>query len=436
MLIVIASILITPAQALSPLWVFGLPENDQYGATTEDAFSGSHFLNCLAISDNGKTIAAGTYDGSIYLLNETGGLLWNGPVICGTCFINSFRLSSYGNYLAVSDSCSAPASNPAKSIRLMHRSGETLWNYPVGTFVFHSAISSNGSCTVFGSYDTVTCFDENGSSLWNYPINVPVTSLDLSEDEKSTVAVLDHASVICLNMSGGVVWKQDFRAINDMKMSGDGKYVCLISSKILSCLDREGATLWERSLPRNGIMLDVSDAGNIIVVRTSGGVCSYDLSGNNLWDYRSESLESHTHPLSPPPMTLSEDGMYTAFISGQSLIILTHTGISAGNFSCEEPLSGVAISSGGEEIVAITENDLYFFKNPAYAPASAVTTNARQIVLDQPDIGEKVTYRGSESAFSVFYKPAILPYVLGAFIIVTISTVYYLVRRYRRNGAR
>jgi outer membrane protein assembly factor BamB len=432
--ILMASFFIISAQALSPLWISGLAESDQN--ITDVVDTGSHFLNYLAISDGGKTIAAGTYDGNMYLVNETGAVLWNRTTSSDTRYLHSLLLSPDGNYLAVSDSGSVPASNPKKSIRLIHKSGETLWNNPARTFVFYSAISSNGSCTVFGSYDDITCFDKTGSSLWTYPVNDRITSLDMSEDGKSTVAVLDHSSVLCLNMRGEEVWKHEFRDVNDMKMSGDGNYVCLISSKTLYCLNREGTTLWKRALAEDGIMLEVSETGNTIVVRTPERAFSYDLSGNKVWEYRSEYPGSSIHPLSPPLMALSGDGLYTAFISGQSLLLLNQTGISSGNFSSEEPLSGVAISSDGEDVVAITKKDLYFFKNPAYVPDSSVTTNARQNATGQPLIGEKVPYQGTESVFSVFYKSALLPYVIGALFLVATGAAYYLLRWYRRNGAQ
>lgn len=429
-----ASIVIIPAQAQSPLWITGLAESDQN--ITDVVDTGSHFLNYLAISDDGKTIAAGTYDGSVYLVNETGAVLWNKTTSSGTRYLHSLLLSPDGNYLAVSDSGSVPASNPEKNIRLIHKSGEALWNKPARTFVFHSAISLNGSCTVFGSYGDITCFDKNGLSLWTYPVSTPVTSLDMSKDGGYIVAVLDHTSVIYLNLSGEEIWKHEFPNVNDIKMSGDGNYVCLLSSKALYCLNHEGVTLWKRVLAEDGIMLDVSETGNAIVVRTPGSVFSYDLSGNRLWEYRLKYPGPHIHPLSPLPLALSNDGAYTAFISGQSLILLNQTGIVAGNFSSEEQLSGVAISSDEENIMAITKKDLYCFKNPAYVPDSTVTTNARQNATGQPLIGEKVPYHGSGSLFSGFYKSALLPYALGALFLVTTGAVYYVVQRYRRNGAQ
>lgn len=369
-----ASIIIIPAQALSPLWISDLLETDQNITGAQNPLSNSHFLIDLAISDDGKIIAAGTYDGSIYHMNETGAVLWNRSMFSNTFYINSFSLSSDGNYLAISDSNSAPASHPMKRMSLINNSGEILWNYSARTFVFYSAISSNGSCSVFGSYDNITCFDKNGLPLWDYPVNAPVTSLDMSEDGGYTVAVLGHKSVICLNMSGSVLWEHEFRTVNDMKISGDGNYICLSTTSLrkLYFLNNKGAILWNRTLPHSGIMCELSYAGDIIVVRTTGGVYSYDQSGKFRWQYNSEYLQSCVHPSSPPVISLSKDGRYTVFVSGQSFILLNETGSKTGNFSCEDPISGVDISYDGGDIVVITNKGLYFFENPVYSPDSFV----------------------------------------------------------------
>ena len=382
-----ASIIIIPAQALSPLWISGLSETDQNITDAQNSLSSSHFLIDLAISEDGKTIAAGTYDSSIYYMNETGAVLWNRSMCYDTFYINSFSLSSDGNYLAVSDSASAPASNPMKRMSFRNNSGETLWNYLARTFVFYSAISSDGSCSVFGSYDNITCFDKNGSSLWNYPVNAPVTSLDMSEDGEYTLAVLGHKSVICLNMSGSVLWEHEFRTVNDMKISGDGNYICLssISLRKLYFLNNKGAILWNRTLPHTGIMCELSYTGDIIVVRTTGGVYSYDQSGKVRWQYNSEYLQSCVHPLSPPVISLSKYGRYTVFVSGQSFILLNETGYETENFSCEDLISGVDISSDGGNIVAITNKDLYFFKNPVYSSDSFVLENKGSDSTDPVD---------------------------------------------------
>ncbi|MCK4269237.1 MAG: PQQ-binding-like beta-propeller repeat protein [Methanogenium sp.] len=382
-----ASIIIIPAQALSPLWISGLLETDQNITDAQNPLSSSHFLSDLAISDDGKTIAAGTYDGSIYYMNETGAVLWNRSMCYDIFYINSFSLSSDGNYLAVSDSGSAPASNPMKRMNLINNSGETLWNYSARTFVFYSAISSNGSCSVFGSYDNIRCFDKNGSSLWNYPVNAPVTSLDISEDGEYTLAVLGHKLVICLNMSGSVLWEHDFHAVNDMKICGDGNYICLSSTSLrkLYFLNNKGAILWNRTLPHTGIMCDLSYTGDIIVVRTTGGVYSYDQSGKFRWQYNSEYPQSSVHPSSPPVISLSKDGRYTVFVSGQSFILLNETGSKTGNFSCEDPISGVDISSDDGDIVAITNKCLYFFENPVSSSNSFVLEDKESNSTDPVD---------------------------------------------------
>jgi hypothetical protein len=57
--------------------------------------------------------------------------------------------------------------------------------------------------------------------------------------------------------------------------------------------------------------------------------------------------------------------------------------------------------------------------------------SAPQTLLEQPEIGDTVTYHGSEDAFSMFYEPVLLWYVLGAVIVLLLG--YYLVRTYRRK---
>ncbi|NLT21964.1 MAG: hypothetical protein GXX82_02845 [Syntrophorhabdus sp.] len=59
--------------------------------------------------------------------------------------------------------------------------------------------------------------------------------------------------------------------------------------------------------------------------------------------------------------------------------------------------------------------------------------NARQLVLEQPEVGDTTTYHGSRSAFSVFYDPVLLGCGLGAAIVLSVG--YYLIRTYRGKDA-
>ncbi|WP_366515151.1 hypothetical protein [Methanoculleus sp.] len=88
--------------------------------------------------------------------------------------------------------------------------------------------------------------------------------------------------------------------------------------------------------------------------------------------------------------------------------------------------SGIAHASAQpDEDVQIT---------PTGGEASAADMeNARQTVLEEPEVGDTVTYHGSESAFSVFYDPVLLGYALGA--VIVLSAGYYLVRKHRRKNA-
>ncbi|WP_317136785.1 WD40 repeat domain-containing protein [Methanochimaera problematica] len=365
LLMIMTSFIIIPAHALSPLWISSLTGTDQNITSFQD--TDSHFLNYLAISEDGKNIVTGTYDGSIYFINETGAVLWNKTALYDTSYTNSLRLSSNGNYIAFSDSGSAPASNPPKKIGLMNKAGEALWNYSARTFIFHSAISSNGSRSVFGSHDNISCFDINGSFLWNHPVKSPVTSLDISEDGVYTIAATEQGPVVCLNISGSVLWEHEFSNVNEMKISGDGNYICISgdSFRTLYYLDNKGEILWNRTMPDTDVVIcELSHSGDNIVVRTTGAVSCYDRYGNPKWQYNTSSRQPLVHTLSPQIMSLSKNGSYSVIATGQSFILLNKTGYETGNFSCEDSISGVDISYDGSDIVAINNKKLFFFRNP------------------------------------------------------------------------
>ncbi len=364
-LLLIAFIII-PAQALSPLWVSNLTEIDQDIQDT----SGRHFLLFLAISDDGKTIAAASFDGSIYLMNETGEVLRNITGGNKSSEILSFSLSSDGNFLALSSVSSGPPLNPLnlpKNITLMDRNCEELWNHPTRTFVYDSKVSSDGLFSVFGDYENITCVDRNGSILWIYPVDALVLSLDIPDNCEYIVAVTDNQKAFCLNRSGSVVWENKFRSPYDIKISADGNYVCLTTYlRKMYLMESTGTPLWNKTLPpgtkfaKSGI----SYKGDEIVVRTTGAVLGYDRSGLLKWNYTTEYQQSLTHPISAPIFLLSKDGRHSIVAANDSLLLLDGEGNETGSFSFDEKIYGVAISSDGSKIAAITSDELYYFDNP------------------------------------------------------------------------
>ncbi|ADN36308.1 hypothetical protein Mpet_1551 [Methanolacinia petrolearia DSM 11571] len=361
-LLLIAFIII-PAQALSPLWVSNLTEIDQDIQDT----SGAHFLLFLAISDGGRTIAAASFDGSIYLMNENGEVLQNITAENESSEILSFSLSSEGNFLALSSVGPGPTSNLPKKIILMDKNCEELWNHPTRTFVYDSKVSSDGLYSVFGSYENITCVDRDGSILWNYPVAAQVISLDISDDFEYIVAVTNDQKAFCLNRSGSVVWENKFRSPYDIKISADGNYVCLTTYlRKMYLMESTGTPLWNKTLPpgtkfaKSGISYN----GDEIVVRTTGAVLGYDRSGLLRWNYTTEYQQSLTHPISAPIFLLSKDGRYSVVAANDSLLILDGEGNETGSFSFDEKIQGVAISSDGSKIAAITSNELYYFDNP------------------------------------------------------------------------
>ncbi|MCK9307122.1 MAG: hypothetical protein M0P17_06285 [Methanoculleus sp.] len=84
--------------------------------------------------------------------------------------------------------------------------------------------------------------------------------------------------------------------------------------------------------------------------------------------------------------------------------------------------SSIACASPGE--------DVQFNPTDGEAPP-ADAGNGREAVLEEP--AGTVAYRGSESAFSVFYNPMLLGCGLGAVIVFSVG--YFLIWRYRGKGA-
>jgi WD40 repeat protein len=350
-LLLIAFIII-PAQALSPLWVSNLTEIDQDIQDT----SGRHFLLFLAISDDGKTIATASFDGSIYLMNEKGKVLQNITAGNESLEILSLSLSPEGDYLAFSDAGFSPASNPPKKITLMDRNCEELWNHPTRTFTYILAVSSDGLYSVFGSYENITCVDKDGSVLWNYP--EAAVSLDISDDFEYIVAITDNQKAFCLNRSGSVIWENKFRSPNNIKISADGNYVSLTTTlRKLYLMESTGAPLWNKTLPPGTkyAKSEISSDGDEIVVRINGAISGYDRSGMLRWNYTKEPASI---------FSLSKDGRYSVVAANDSLLLLDEEGNETGTFPFDEKIRGVAISSDGSKIAAITSNELYYFDNP------------------------------------------------------------------------
>ena len=311
----------------------------------------------LEISDDGRTIAAATFDGSIYLIDESGEVFRNNSAEDRSHEILSLSLSPEGNYLAFSDAGFSPASNPPKRIALMDRNCEELWNHSTRTFVYNSAVSSDGLYSVFGSHENITCVEQDGSILWNYPTAAQVISLDISDDCEYIVAVTDNQEALCLNRSGSELWKNEFRAPSDIKISGDGNYICLTTSlRKVFFMDNKGNIFWNRTLPPGTKYAEwgISHNGDGVVVRSAGSVSAYDRYGEARWN----------STISTSGFMLSKDGRYSIIAGGDSLLLLDEKGEETGTFSFNEKLHSVAVSADGARIAAITSGQLYYFDNP------------------------------------------------------------------------
>ncbi|WP_421908265.1 PQQ-binding-like beta-propeller repeat protein [Methanolacinia petrolearia] len=263
----------------------------------------------------------------------------------------------------------------------MDKNCEELWNHPTRTFVYDSKVSSDGLYSLFGSYENITCVDRDGSILWIYPVDAPVRSLDIPDNCEYIVAVTDNQKAFCLNRSGSVVWENKFRSPNNIKISADGNYVSLTTSlRKLYLMESNGTPLWNKTLAPGTkyAKSEISYNGDEIVVSVNGAISGYDRSGVLRWNYTKEPASI---------FSLSKDGRYSIIAANDSLILLDEEGNETGTFPFDEKIRGVAISSDGSKIAAITSDELYYFDNPdAELKKSAAIL---EDTLQTPDTGEK-----------------------------------------------
>lgn len=398
----------------SILWTANLTGFDQNLTFTNDTSGGPHFLNSLGISDDGRTVAAATFDGSIWILDENGQVVWNRSPGNTTTEITTMSLSPDGECLAFSETGEFPPANPSKKITLVNRQGEELWNHSSRTFVFHSAVSLNGSCSVFGSYENITCIDRDGSILWDYPVPSPVISLDMSDDGGYIVAATDEGKALCLNRSGSVLWQHRFGSINDIKISGDGNYACISGSpfRTLYYLDNRGEFLWNRTVPRDGALFyDLSYDGYRVVIQVTGAVFCYDRAGEIRWHENPQFQQPPVSRYSPQPFSLSKDGSYLVTAERQYLVIRDDRGYGTGRIECDDQIKGAAISADGSSIAVITDNDLHFIRNPNscikfYGNISCGTEHLEEVLDEcEPELSKLMGTKGGPLiGFGIDYK--------------------------------
>jgi len=289
----------------SPRWVYRVP----------DPVTG------IAVSGDGRFVAATTLYGELYYFDDEGRLLWNrsgfgcnsrvalsrdgleGYVFSGspthdltgdTVFhvagngtvlsrlpvpaISSYGLSRDGR-VAVANSGGAPGSNYIVAIDdagiRWEKTSPRQWRVP------YVAVSDDGNTVAAAEPGYLTAFSCWGRELWNTSTKYIAKSVAVSGNGQYILAGTQY-QVVNYNRSGSLVWEYpvpDY--VGSIRVSQDGTKIFATTRQTLYCLDGNGTSLWQYSLPDWTASLSVSDAGDVIAAGTHNNTFTIlDGSGN------------------------------------------------------------------------------------------------------------------------------------------------------------
>jgi WD40 repeat protein len=262
----------------------------------------------IAVSGDGRSVAAATLHGELYYFDDEGHLLWNrsgfgcnsrvalsrdgqeGYVFSGspthdltgdTVFhftgngsvlsrlpvpgVSSYDLSSDGR-VAVVNSGGTHGSNYLVGIDDAGIRWEKLsprqWHVPL------VAVSDDCNTVAAAEPDVLTVFSCHGRELWNTSTKYMARAVAVSGDGQH-VAVGTQYQIVYFNRSGTQLWEYpvpDY--VGNIKVSQDGTKILTTTRQTLYCLDGDGTNLWQSPLHDWAGSLSMSDDGNVIATGT------------------------------------------------------------------------------------------------------------------------------------------------------------------------
>ncbi|OYT27111.1 MAG: hypothetical protein B6U97_02365 [Candidatus Altiarchaeales archaeon ex4484_96] len=292
--------------------------------------------------DGFSEIQAGFYnDGFGYLINHTGGMIWNIQTVVGveavhsddidgdgipelmfgggrTIYImnpqgnlsfkyitqNNIRSITSGDYDndGFNDILLASQSIRTSDLIVLDREARVLWQESVGgthppDFIISDYNLDGSSEVIVAAGKSVKMYDNQGVTLWNYKVDGEATDLevaDLNGDGVDDYVVSSTSSVYALDNGGNLLWVYDTACVSeavcvsDLDCDGVPEVAVGAYEKVI-LLDNEGKLLWENDAVRQVNDVTTGDLdldGNLEVIAGSDIVVVYDCLGNTQWEYQ------------------------------------------------------------------------------------------------------------------------------------------------------
>lgn len=340
MIIILCSI-ISAASALPP------PSCDAY----DSALAGKPVIT--GVSGNGNVIAIGGTNGIIGAFTRMGSLRW----VC--------RISEPVTGIAVSeDGRSVAATTFYGGLLYFDDTGHLLWNRSGFGCNSRVALSGDGregyvfsrSPTRDLTGDTVFHFTGNGTVLSRLPLPA-VLSYALSTDGR--VAVVNaygtegRNSVVAID-DAGIRWEKISPRqwhVPLVAVSDDCNTIAAAEPDVLTVFSCHGRELWNTSTKYMARAVAVSGNGQHVAAGTQFRIMYFNRSGSLLWEYPVPDYVGNVR--------VSQDGSKIIATTRQTLYYLDENGVSLWKFSLPDWTDSLSVSDAGDVIAAGTYNNTF-----------------------------------------------------------------------------
>jgi tetratricopeptide (TPR) repeat protein len=280
-----------------------LPAQAEFTPNISWTYKATDTLYNVSISKNGERIAAGSRDGSIYLLDGKGNLL------------NKYR---------------------------------------IGQDITAISLSGNGLYLVAKSRDLLYLFGEDLKFLWKYKMKDWIEGIHLSRDGRFIACASRDNYVYLLNNMGELLWK--YRVLNQPKavaIDAFGQFVAVGSKGYISFLDGRGRLMSKYETDEEIKSITVSDSGENIIGASQNWLYFLSKDGKLLWK---KMIDDEIKAVS-----LSGDGKYISLGSAiGNIYLLNQHGKFLWKHGFGNCIWGVALTGDGEYL-AVTPWDSYIY---------------------------------------------------------------------------
>jgi PQQ-like domain len=320
----------------------------------------------VAISPNDSfvVVGVGTTNGSeIYALDDEGNTLWSHSM---DHQISSVAVSSNGKYIAaggfqIKGGPISAATYTNGEVYLFGSGGELLWSVSTGSTnpVFKVAISTDGSkLSVDGEGSITYLSGSDGSTIWSYQTGGNAVGMAMSPDGSLIVASM--GKIVAFNGQGAILWSHPGQAlavsVNSVAISTDGSHVWAGSAESgyngsLYLFNRQGGLLWQHQIFSPALSIQPG-ANTTAFVSTNFGALLYEGDGALLKNLTSSAVAPIAGGCNPLPSFwywgTNEEPV--AFIDAQGSVVSSYN---PGGFTVN-----AALSSDGSYAAVVSQNGL------------------------------------------------------------------------------